>query len=68
VGNVVDDESLVPDELVDYIHRAPTWSPEFTVFAEDFAGRMLPFEAGAATRNPEIVLACRQAGNPIEKF
>jgi pimeloyl-ACP methyl ester carboxylesterase len=25
----LDDESLVSDELVDYIHRAHTWSPEF---------------------------------------
>ena len=25
----IDDESLVTDELVDYIHRAHTWSPEF---------------------------------------
>jgi 2-hydroxy-6-oxonona-2,4-dienedioate hydrolase len=25
----IDDESLVSDELVDYIHRAHTWSPEF---------------------------------------
>src|SRR5205085_6851268 len=24
----IDDESLVTDELVDYIHRAHTWSPE----------------------------------------
>ncbi len=26
----IDDESLVTDELVDYIHRAHTYSPEFT--------------------------------------
>ncbi len=26
----IDDESLVDDELVDYIHQAHTWSPEFT--------------------------------------
>jgi pimeloyl-ACP methyl ester carboxylesterase len=26
----IDDESLVTDELVDYIHRAHTWSREFT--------------------------------------
>src|SRR5438105_5717681 len=26
----IDDESLVTDELVDYIHRAHTWSQEFT--------------------------------------
>ena len=26
----IDDQSLVTDELVDYIHRAHTWSPEFS--------------------------------------
>jgi pimeloyl-ACP methyl ester carboxylesterase len=25
----IDDESLVTDDLVDYVHRAHTWSPEF---------------------------------------
>jgi toxin FitB len=38
------------------------------MFTEDFAGRVLPFEARAAARYPEIVLARRQAGKPIEKF
>ena len=38
------------------------------MFAEDFAGRLLPFEARAVARYPEIVLARRQAGKPIEKF
>jgi len=38
------------------------------MFVEDFASRILPFEAEAAARYPEIVLARRQAGNPIEKF
>jgi predicted nucleic acid-binding protein len=38
------------------------------MFSEDFAGRILPFEARAAARYPDIVLARRQAGNPIEKF
>lgn len=38
------------------------------MFAEDFAGRVLPFEASAADRYPQIVLARRQMGNPIEKF
>jgi toxin FitB len=38
------------------------------MFAEDFAGRILPFEALAAARYPEIVLARRQAGNPIENL
>ena len=38
------------------------------MFAEDFAGRILPFEAAAAARYPGIVLVRRAAGNPIEKF
>jgi len=38
------------------------------MFAEDFAGRLLPFEARAAARYPEIVLVRRHAGKPIEKF
>ena len=38
------------------------------MFVEDFADHILPFEAEAAARYPEIVLARLQAGNPIEKF
>ena len=38
------------------------------VCAEDFAGRILPFEATAAARYADIVVARRQAGNPIEGF
>jgi toxin FitB len=38
------------------------------MFAEDFAGRILPFDAEAAARYPEIVLARRHTRNPIEKF
>src|SRR5437763_4697637 len=38
------------------------------MFTEDFAGRLLPFEARAAARYPEIVLARRQAGKQIEKI
>jgi hypothetical protein len=38
------------------------------MFAEDFAGRLLPFEARAAARYPEVVLTRRQAGQPIEKL
>ncbi|MGH7106757.1 MAG: PIN domain-containing protein, partial [Acetobacteraceae bacterium] len=38
------------------------------MFDEDFANRILPFEAGAAARYAEIVVARRQAGTPIEKF
>jgi hypothetical protein len=38
------------------------------MFAEEFAGRVLPFEARAAARYSEVVIARRQAGKPIEKF
>ena len=38
------------------------------IFTEDFSGRILPFGAGAASRYPEIVMARRRAGNPIEGF
>jgi toxin FitB len=48
--------------------RRHTAAAATAMFAEDFAGRILPFEAGAAARYPEIVLARCQAGNPIEKF
>jgi predicted nucleic acid-binding protein len=36
------------------------------MFATDFAGRILPFEAGATARYPEIIVARRRAGQPIE--
>jgi toxin FitB len=48
--------------------RAALAAAAEAMFAEDFAGRVLPFEARAAARYPEIVLARRQAGQPIEKF
>src|ERR1700730_18673411 len=38
------------------------------MFAEDFSGRVLPFGAAAAARYPEIVIARRRAGHPIEGF
>ncbi len=38
------------------------------MFAEDFADRILPFGAGAASCYPAIVVARRRAGNPIEGF
>ena len=48
--------------------RAALAAAATAMFTEDFAGRILPFDAGAARCYPEIVLARRQAGNPIEKF
>ncbi len=38
------------------------------MFAEDFAGRLLPFGASAATRYAEIMLSRRRIGKPIEGF
>lgn len=48
--------------------RAELASAAASMFAEDFAGRILPFEATAAARYAEIVMARRRDGNPIEKF
>ena len=41
--------------------RAALAAAAAAMFAEDFAGRILPFEATAAARYPEIVLARRRA-------
>ena len=38
------------------------------MFNEDFAGRILPFGAAAASRYAEIMLSRRRAGKPIEGF
>ena len=38
------------------------------LFAEEFAGRVLPFGGAAARRYGEIVALRRQAGKPIEAF
>src|SRR5689334_18780739 len=48
--------------------RAALAAAASAMFDEDFAGRVLPFAAAAAARYPEIVLARRRAGQPIEKF
>jgi len=48
--------------------RASLASAAEAMFAEEFAGRMLPFGAAAAARYPGIVLARRRAGIPIEGF
>jgi predicted nucleic acid-binding protein len=48
--------------------RAALAAAAEAMFAEDFAGRILPFEAQAAARYPGVVLARRRAGHPIEKF
>ena len=38
------------------------------IFAEDFAGRVLPFDGAAARRYAEIRAARRRAGSPMEAF
>jgi predicted nucleic acid-binding protein len=38
------------------------------IFADDFSGRVLPFDSAAAERFAEIVAARRRAGSPIENF
>ncbi len=38
------------------------------MFSEEFAGRILPFGAAAASRYAEIMLSRRRAGKPIEGF
>jgi predicted nucleic acid-binding protein len=38
------------------------------MFAEDLAGRILPFDGVAAARYADIVVTRRRAGNPIEGF
>jgi predicted nucleic acid-binding protein len=38
------------------------------MFAEDLAGRVLPYDGAAAARYAEIVVARRRVGNPIEAF
>jgi predicted nucleic acid-binding protein len=38
------------------------------MFAEDFAGRILPFGASAAARYAEIMLSRRRVARPIEGF
>ncbi len=48
--------------------RAALAAAASAMFDEDFADRILPFGAGAAMRYPEVVLARRLAGQPIEKF
>jgi hypothetical protein len=47
-------------------HGAWRWRQQQRHVRGGFCGP--PLEAGAAARYPEIVLARRQAGNPIEKF
>ena len=38
------------------------------MFAEEFAGRILPFGAAATARYSDVVLARRRAGTPIDGF
>lgn len=38
------------------------------IFAEDFAGRVLPFDSAAAARYAEVVVERRRSGRPISQF
>lgn len=38
------------------------------IFAEEFAGRILPFGSDAAARYPDVVMTRRRAGMPIDGF
>jgi toxin FitB len=48
--------------------RAALAAAAAAMFAEDFTDRILSFESAAAARYADIVVARRQAGNPIEGF
>ncbi|MGD0103112.1 MAG: PIN domain-containing protein [Rhodopila sp.] len=48
--------------------RAALAAAAEAMFAEDLAGRILPFDGAAASRYADIVVARRRAGNPIEGF
>lgn len=48
--------------------RSTLASAADAMFADEFAGRVLPFGAAATARYAGIVVARRRAGNPIEGF
>lgn len=48
--------------------RAALAAAADAMFAEDLAGRILPYAAHASSRYAEIVTRRRQAGNPIDAF
>jgi hypothetical protein len=48
--------------------RAALAAAAEAMFAEDFAGRILPYDSAAATHYADIVIARRRAGAPIEAF
>jgi len=49
------------------LRRAVLMAAATALFAEDFAEPILRSK-GSGARHPEVVLARRQAGNPVEKF
>jgi toxin FitB len=54
--------------LPDGRRRARLAAAADAMFAEEFAGHILPFGAAAAARYPDVVLGRRRAGIPIEGF
>ena len=56
------------DELPEGRRRLALAAAAEAMFADDFAGRVLPFEEAAAVHYAEIVAARRHEGRPIEAF
>jgi toxin FitB len=55
---------LLPDE----VRRDALMKAVEAIFAEDFAGRVLPFDRDAAAAYAELAAARRLAGRPISQF
>ena len=48
--------------------RAALAAAAEAIFSEDLAGRVLPFDTGAAASYAAVVVARREAGSPIDGF
>ena len=48
--------------------RAALAAAAEAMFADDLAGRVLPYDGAAAAHYAQIIVARRRAGNPIEAF
>jgi predicted nucleic acid-binding protein len=55
-------------ELPEGRRRAALTAVTEGIFAEEFAGRILPFGASATARYPDIVVMRRRVGRPIDGF
>lgn len=54
--------------LADGRRRSRLWDAARQIFAEDFAGQVLSFDADAADMYAEIASSRRSAGRPISQF